>query len=85
LSLDGFWIEPLPSANCSGMDQAVDDRNQVAVAGSEVCSNLAMAVNLSYYPPKPVRTSNRHRQIASIAHEIKIPLASIKGVADAFP
>jgi len=67
------------------MDQAVDDRNQVAVAGS---GNLFEAGNGS----KTISTAFQKssyveiiaEQIASLAHEIRNPLASIKGVADAF-
>jgi len=85
LSLDGLWIEPFSSANCMGMDQAVDDRNQVAVAGSEGVFEIG---NGSIYISTPSQKSSYFElvteQIASIAHEIRNPLASIKGVADAF-
>src|SRR5215211_262024 len=54
------------------MDQAVD-RNQVAVASRESTGS----VSSSY-----LQVITEH--LASLAHEIRNPLASIKGVADAF-
>jgi signal transduction histidine kinase len=67
------------------MDQAVDDRNQVAVAarasvfehGNGDRTNSAAFEKSSY-------VELITEQIASLAHEIRNPLASIKGVADAF-
>jgi len=85
LSLDGLLIEPFSSANCMGMDQAVDDRNQVAVAGS---GGVFEPANGSRSTSPAFQKSSYFEliteQIASIAHEIRNPLASIKGVADAF-
>ena len=85
LSLDGLLIEPLPSANCIGMDQAVDDRNQVAVAGrgSVFERGHGNETNSTVFP-KSSYVELMTEQIASLAHEIRNPLASIKGVADAF-
>ena len=63
------------------MDQAVDDRNQVAVASRvSVIENGNVSTSFQTSSYLEIITE----QIASLAHEIRNPLASIKGVADAF-
>jgi signal transduction histidine kinase len=67
------------------MDQAVDDRNQVAVAGGgSVFESGNGSETVSAGSQKSPYFEIITEQIASIAHEIRNPLASIKGVADAF-
>jgi two-component system, NtrC family, sensor histidine kinase HydH len=61
-----------------GMDQAVDDRNQVALAGRESTG----CVSSAFHTRSHLQLITE--EIANLAHEIRNPLASIKGVADAF-
>jgi two-component system, NtrC family, sensor histidine kinase HydH len=66
------FVETLPSADPQRMGQAVDDRKQSATAARRTVFKGSTEV-----PKLPEMT-------AVLAHEIRNPLASIKGVADAF-